>query len=175
MSHSVQDAASDAGRRPARKPQRASTRRIQVRRSKIHGRGVFVVRPIAAGERIGEYRGERIKWSEAQRRHPHDPEQPNHTFYFTVDDDHVIDGNVGGNFSRWINHSCEPNCRADEVEVGGRTRIYIEALRDLKPGEELLYDYGLVVDQRRTAKLKREYACRCASPKCRGTMLAARR
>lgn len=159
--------------RPARPPapQPATGRRIQVRRSGVHGKGVFAIAPIAAGERIIEYKGEVISWPEALRRHPHDPSDPNHTFYFHIDDQHVIDANVNGNAARWINHACEPNCEADET--GGR--VFIQALRDIQPGEELFYDYGLVIDERYTPKLKKEYACHCGSRHCRGTMLAPKR
>ena len=153
-------------------PAQAGGRRIQVRRSGVHGKGVFALRPIAKGERIIEYTGEIITWPEALRRHPHDPTDPNHTFYFHIDEEHVIDANVGGNAARWINHACEPNCEADETDDG---RIYIQALRALKPGEELFYDYGLVIDERYTPKLKKQYACRCGSRRCRGTMLAPKR
>jgi SET domain-containing protein len=146
-------------------------RRIQVRRSGVHGKGVFALLPIAAGERVIEYKGEVISWREALRRHPHDPKDPHHTFYFHVDDRHVIDAKHGGNAARWINHACDPNCEADEVDG----RVFIKALRDLQPGEELFYDYGLIIDDRYTPKLKREYACRCGSPNCRGTMLAPKR
>jgi len=146
-------------------------RRIQVRRSGVHGKGVFALRPIAEGEVVIEYVGEVISWDEAQRRHPHDPSDPNHTFYFHVDENHVIDANVGGNAARWINHSCEPNCWADEVDG----RIFITALRDIAAGEELNYDYGLIIEERYTPKLKAEYACRCGSPHCRGTLLAPKR
>ncbi len=149
----------------------APGRRIQVRRSGVHGKGVFALRPIAAGERILEYTGEIISWPEALRRHPHDPDDPNHTFYFHIDDKHVIDANVGGNASRWINHACDPNCEADEVDG----RIFIKSLRDLFPGEELFYDYGLVIDERYTPALKKQYECRCGSPACRRTMLSPKR
>ncbi|MFO1326523.1 MAG: SET domain-containing protein-lysine N-methyltransferase [Rubrivivax sp.] len=147
-------------------------RRIQVRRSGVHGKGVFALQPIAAGTTIIEYTGEIIGWPEALRRHPHDPSDPHHTFYFSLDDgSHVIDAKHGGNASRWINHACDPNCEADE-EHG---RVFIKALRDLKPGEELFYDYGLVIDERYTPTLKKQYQCRCGSPSCRGTMLAPKR
>jgi len=146
-------------------------RRIQVRRSGVHGKGVFALRPIAEGEVVIEYVGEVISWDEAQRRHPHDPSDPNHTFYFHVDEDHVIDAKVGGNAARWINHSCEPNCWADEVDG----RIFITALRGIKAGEELNYDYGLIIDERYTPRLKAEYPCRCGSRHCRGTLLAPKR
>ena len=148
-----------------------NTRRIQVRKSGVHGKGVFALRPIAAGERIIEYKGELISWPEALRRHPHDPSDPDHTFYFHIDDAHVIDANVDGNAARWINHACEPNCQADEADG----RVFISALTDLSPGEELFYDYGLVIDERYTPKLKKQYECRCGSPRCRRTMLGKRR
>jgi hypothetical protein len=80
----------------------------------------------------------------------------------------VIDTKHGGNSSRWINHACQPNCQADEVDG----RVFIRALRALEPGTELFYDYGLVLDERQTAKLKKQYACHCGSRACRGTMLA---
>ena len=145
-----------------------SSRRIAVRRSGVHGKGVFAVEPIKAGERVVEYKGERISWKEALRRHPHDPNEPNHTFYFALEEGGVIDGKVNGNSARWINHSCAPNCEAEEV----KGRVYIHALRDIEPEEELFYDYGLVIDAKLTKKLKREYACHCGAESCRGTLLA---
>jgi uncharacterized protein len=144
------------------------TRRIQTRRSGVHGKGVFAVQPLAEGEMLIEYGGEVITWKEALRRHPHDPTDPNHTFYFHIDDKHVIDGKQGGNSSRWINHSCKPNCEADED--GGR--VFIKALRNIEVGEELFYDYGLIIDAKYTPKLLAEYPCWCGAKKCRGTLLA---
>jgi SET domain-containing protein len=152
---------------PSKAPS-ASGRRIQTRRSGIHGNGVFAVQDIAEGETLIEYKGEVISWKEALRRHPHDPAQPNHTFYFHIDDDHVIDGKVQGNAARWINHSCEPNCEADEDEG----RVFIKALRNIAAGEELNYDYGLMIDEPYTKKLLSEYPCWCGSADCRGTLLA---
>jgi len=158
--------------KPVKAAAPATGRRIQVRKSGVHGKGVFALRPIAAGETIIEYTGEIISWPEALDRHPHDPKDPNHTFYFSLDDgSHVIDAKHGGNAARWINHACEPNCEADETEG----RVFIKALRKLKPGEELFYDYGLVIAERYTAKLKKEYECRCGAKSCRGTMLTPKR
>jgi SET domain-containing protein len=145
--------------------------RTEVRSSPVHGKGVFARRPIAAGVRVIEYVGECIAWDEALRRHPHDPAQPNHTFYFSLDDGRVIDANVGGNSARWINHACTPNCEARQE---GK-QVFIHALRDLAVDEELFYDYRLTLDARYTAKLKREYACHCGTPACRGTLLAPKR
>ena len=157
----------------ASKPPRktAAPRRLQVRRSGVHGKGVFALQPLKKGEVVIEYKGEVIDWPEALRRHPHDPSDPNHTFYFHIDEQHVIDAKVGGNAARWINHACDPNCEADEVDG----RIFIKARRAIKPGEELFYDYGLIIEERYTPALKKQFACHCGSPKCRGTMLAPKR
>ncbi|HQO53561.1 MAG TPA: SET domain-containing protein-lysine N-methyltransferase [Ottowia sp.] len=147
----------------------AAPRRIQVRRSGVHGKGVFALVDIPKGTRIIEYVGQVISWDEAQRRHPHDPQDPNHTFYFHIDDGHVIDALYGGNASRWINHSCSPNCKADEQDG----RIFITARRAIRAGEELNYDYGLVIDEPLTPELKADYPCRCGSRRCRGTLLSS--
>jgi SET domain-containing protein len=156
---------------PQKSPAASDSRRIQTRRSGVHGKGVFALVDIAEGETIIEYVGEIVSWAEAQRRHPHDPTDPNHTFYFHIDEDHVIDALFGGNSSRWINHSCDANCEADEQEG----RIFIKARRNIKAGDELNYDYGLIIDERYTPKLKAEYPCWCGTKKCRGTLLAPKR
>ncbi len=153
---------------PLKSKAASDSRRIQTRRSGVHGKGVFALVNIAEGETLIEYVGEVISWPEAQRRHPHNPEDPNHTFYFHIDEDHVIDALFGGNSSRWINHSCDANCEADEQEG----RIFIKARRNITAGEELNYDYGLIIDERYTKKLKAEYPCWCGAKKCRGTLLA---
>ncbi|HEX4445093.1 MAG TPA: SET domain-containing protein-lysine N-methyltransferase [Polyangiaceae bacterium] len=141
---------------------------IVARRSKIQGRGVFATRDIEEGERIVEYTGTRISSDEADAKAP-DDEGPNrhHTFLFAVDDEVVIDGSEGGNDSRFINHSCDPNT---EVVIA-RGRVYIHALRDILEDEELLYDYWYTTDESYTLEdLQRIYPCRCGSAKCRGTL-----
>ena len=147
-------------------------RRIRVRRSGVHGRGVYALRKIKKGTTIIEYKGQLVTGKEAERRHPHDPDDPNHTFFFHIDNKHVIDANVGGNAARWINHAWNPNCESDIDEK--QHRVFIKALRNIKPGEELFYDYGLVIDERYTKKLKKQFACQCGARDCRGTMLARR-
>ena len=148
-----------------------ASRRIQTRRSGVHGKGVFAVQDIAEGDTLIEYVGEIISWQEAQARHPHDAAQPNHTFYFSLEDGSVIDALHGGNSSRWINHSCAGNCEADEV----KGRVFIKALRNIPAGEELNYDYGLIIDGRYTPKLKADYLCWCGASTCRGPLLAPKR
>jgi SET domain-containing protein len=146
-------------------------RRIQVRRSGVHGKGVYAVANIAAGERLIEYTGEVISWEEALTRHPHDPTDPNHTFYFHISTEQVIDAKVGGNSSRWINHSCNPNCEATQEG----SRVFIDALHDIAAGEELFYNYGLVIDERLTPALKAQYPCWCGHATCTGTLLAPKK
>ncbi|WP_096696967.1 SET domain-containing protein [Polaromonas sp. AER18D-145] len=153
---------------PPARPAPDTGRRIQTRVSNVHGKGVFAVQDLAEGETLIEYVGEVVTWKEALRRHPHDPKDPNHTFYFHIDEKHVIDAKYGGNSSRWINHSCNPNCEADEQDG----RVFIKALRNIKAGDELFYDYGLIIDAPYTKKLLAEYPCWCGAKNCRGTLLA---
>lgn len=144
---------------------------IRVKHSKVHGQGVFATRKIPAGTEIIEYQGKRITEKQADKRFGLDPDNPHHTFFFSLDSGKLIDGGDQGNDARWINHACDPNCEAKE-EKG---RVFIHALRDILRGEELCYDYGLIIDQRMTKKLKADYQCRCGSPQCRGTMLAIKK
>jgi uncharacterized protein len=154
--------------RTVRKSARTRRPKIIVRGSEIHGKGVFAARAIAKGERIIEYKGKLITEEEADERYGDD--ETNHTFLFLLDNDMVIDAYRGGNSARWINHSCNPNC--EPVEEGNR--LYIHAIRNIKPGDELSYAYNLVIEERYTPAIKRLYACRCGTRQCQGTFLAAR-
>lgn len=140
---------------------------FEVRRSPIAGLGVFATRRIRAGARIIEYVGERISSDEADARYDDDAMDQHHTVLFAVGDDTVIDAAVGGNDARFINHSCAPNCEA--VDEGGR--IFIEALVDIAPGTELVYDYSLSRDEPWDDRWAELYACHCGAPGCRGTIL----
>ena len=143
----------------------------KVERSPIHGNGVFATRTIEAGERIIEYTGRRIDWPEALRRSAAANGPVNHTFYFSLADGNVIDGGDDGNDARWINHACGPNCEAYEDDG----KVFIHALRQIDPGEELNYNYALVYEERHTAAVKKSFACRCGTPECQGTMLAPKK
>jgi SET domain-containing protein len=143
----------------------------KVRHSTVHGNGVFAARKIPTGARIIEYQGTRITEKQANKRFGNDPDNPFHTFFFSLESGKLIDGGDEGNDARWINHSCEPNCEAQEK----KGRVYIHALRDIVRGEELSYDYGLIIDEKLTKQLKKDYECRCGSPSCRGTMLAVKK
>jgi SET domain-containing protein len=144
-----------------------STPLIKVRRSRVHGAGVFAARAIKKGRRIIEYVGERVSHAQADRRYENKDESDNHTFLFIVDRRTVIDAGVDGNEARFINHSCDPNCES-VIQAG---RVFIEALRDIAPGEELAYDYQIKRDPDDPPDVDEVFACRCGSPLCRGTML----
>jgi hypothetical protein len=142
-------------------------RRIVVRNSSIHGRGVFALRRIPKGTRIIEYKGKLITDKEADRRYSRVHEHSPHTMLFSLEGGWVIDATRRGNSARWINHSCAPNC---DIEEEGQ-RIFIEARRDIRLGDELTYDYNLQIGEKHTKAAKREHACFCGSRRCRGTML----
>ena len=145
-------------------------RRIVLRRSPIHGNGVFAARNLSTEQHIAEYRGRRLTHKEVNNAYGGDADS-GHTFLFTLNDRYVIDANVGGNASRWINHACTTNCIADEIDG----RVFIKARRAIKAGDELFYDYGLVIDERYTPALKKRFECRCGTRGCRGTMLSPKR
>jgi uncharacterized protein len=140
---------------------------IEVRDSPVHGRGVFAVAPIKKGTRIVEYLGDRISHDAADARYEDHDESDNHTFLFIVDKQTVIDAGVGGNDARFINHQCAGNCES----VIENRRVFIDAVRDIEPGQELGYDYEIGREKDDPPNVDEIYACRCGSPQCRGTML----
>ncbi|WNC95137.1 SET domain-containing protein-lysine N-methyltransferase [Paraburkholderia sp. FT54] len=142
-------------------------RRVIVRRSSVHGKGVFAMRALAAGDRVLEYKGEITAWRDAVRRHRREG-VAGHTFLFGLSDGRVIDGSRGGNSARWLNHACAPNC--ETIEDGDR--IYIHTLRAIEPGEELFIEYLLAIDEPSDEEVRAQYACRCAAAECRQSMLA---
>jgi hypothetical protein len=130
---------------------------------------VFARQPIAAGTRIIEYTGEIVSSDEADRRYDDLAMEQHRTYLFALADGRCIDGAVGGNDARLINHSCDPNCEA--VEAGDR--IWIDAIRPIAAGEELTYDYAYERPED-DDDLDSFYACRCGAPSCRATILAPR-
>jgi SET domain-containing protein len=161
-------------RRPARHRHVRHRYPFVIRKSRIAGKGAFATRRIRKGQRIIEYIGERISEAESDRRYPdeHKPgKKPHHTFLFAVDDDTVIDATYGGNASRFINHSCDPNCEA--IDEDGR--IFIFARRNIQPGEELAYDYQYARDSADGPLDEAMYPCSCGSARCRGTILERKR
>ena len=158
-----------AGHSPARRRHgegRASVTSVIVKRSRVHGRGVFAAKAFRKGERIIEYTGRRILWS----RVPKELDDPRMYFFAIGDGKWVIDPSVDGNEAKWINHSCDPNCVIREK----KGRIFIDALRKIRRGEEFSYDYCLETDDDvpRTKEIEAEAPCYCGTKNCRGTLLA---
>jgi SET domain-containing protein len=140
---------------------------IVVRRSKVHGLGVFATRAIRKGEVIEEYVGERISHAEANWRYRHRDINDSHTFLFTVSSRTVIDARRKGNDTRYINHRCDPNCEA-QIRRG---RVFIVAIRNIWPGDELGFEYNIGREDDDPPNVDDIYACRCGARRCRGTIL----
>jgi SET domain-containing protein len=140
---------------------------VVVRRSKVHGIGVFAARNIKKGEKVIEYVGEWVTKKEAEKRADDQLKRSQgHTkdggvYLFELNKKYDIDGNVSWNPARFINHSCDPNCESD----GNSKEIWIEALRDIKKGEELSYDYGYDIDN------WKDHPCRCGAENCVGYII----
>lgn len=153
------------------------SRSITRRHSPIHGIGVFALCDLPAGKPLIHYRGMLLTHAEADALYENNSET-GHTFLFTLNSRYVIDASVDGNLARWINHSCDPNCQAviavSEDADPACDQVLIETLRAIKAGEELTYDYGIVLAVRHSVRLKRIWACRCGSPKCTGTLLSSK-
>ena len=147
---------------------------VEVRNSTIHGRGVFAVKPIKKGARIIEYKGKRLTHKEADLIYGGTSET-GHTFLFTLNDYYVIDANQGGNAARWINHGCAPNCESicEEDESGRpeKESVFIDAIKDIRAGEELMYSYFITLEEPHTKRLQKIWRCLCGAKKCTGTML----
>ena len=140
---------------------------FEIRTSAVAGKGAFALRAIKKGERLIEYTGEKIPHPVADARYDDETMDEHHTFLFTINSRYVLDATHGGNESRYINHSCDPNCETEIV----RGRVWIYAIKDIEPGEELAYDYAYERSGDETAADERRYKCLCGSKKCRGSIL----
>jgi SET domain-containing protein len=145
-----------------------TTRLYKVHHSLIHGRGVFAAQDIKKGTTIAEYIGKHMSWDDALQLPPSDPNDSAHTFFFELSDGTIINGGIGGNSARWINHSCDPNAETYEDENG---RVWINAIKNIKEGDEITYDYKLSVDGKLTKEEREDYKCLCGTKKCRGYLI----
>jgi SET domain-containing protein len=135
----------------------AETEQIVFRRSTIHGTGGFARVDIPCGAQLIEYVGEKITKAESLQRC-----EQNNEYIFELSDEWDLDGNVPWNPARFLNHSCAPNCEAlleDE-------HIWIFAVRDIRAGEEITFNYGYDLTD------YREHPCRCGAPNCLGYIVA---
>lgn len=139
----------------------------EVRLSPIHGRGVFATRAIRKGCRILEYLGERVDKEESNRRGLALFEKSQKTggaavYIFEVNDEWDLDGDKPHNHARLINHTCEPNTEM----VNEDDRLFLYALRDILPQEELSFDYGYNIEH------YLDHPCRCGKPSCIGYIVS---
>jgi hypothetical protein len=147
--------------------QRKHYARTKVFREGDMGLGLKAVEGIAAGRLVIEYLGEIIDDDEMQRRlHNQRTLTPNDKDYYIMElsTGVYVDGKFEGNVSRYINHSCDPNCELQRWNVRGKMRIGIFAIKDIQPGESLSYDYQFDTQEEDVFK------CYCGTAKCRGTM-----
>ncbi len=136
---------------------------IRAANSAIHGRGVYARKTIPEGTRIVEYIGEKITKAESDRRELKRLERKKRggdssVYFFILNKRYDLDGRTSRNIARLINHSCQPNCRAEN----DRGHIWIIAKREIAEGEELFFDYGFSFAD------WREHPCRCGTKKCVG-------
>ena len=130
---------------------------VEVRSSGIEGRGGFAAAHIPKGEYLIEYVGEKISKEESARRC-----SLGNNYIFHISEEFDLDGSVPENIARFINHSCDPNAEAEMDDE----RIWIIALRDIAPGEEITFNYGYDLED------YRDHPCQCGASNCVGFILA---
>lgn len=130
---------------------------IVFKNSPIHRLGGFAKKRISEGTRLIQYVGEKISKAESARRCAEE-----NYYIFTLDDEWDIDGDKEWNLARLLNHSCEPNAES-RIENG---EIWIYAIRDIEPGEEITFNYGYDLED------YKDHVCRCGAPSCVGYMVA---
>lgn len=140
--------------------QAVSTRKVIAKKSRLHGRGLFAARDLAAEEKLIEYTGTRHEAGDVP-----DLSDDGITKFLGLSDGTGINGT---GWAALANHSCDPNCELREEESGTQLRAWLYALRDIAQGEELVWDYRLNVKSHKDAYSI--WACHCGASNCRGTM-----
>ena len=140
---------------------------IEVRGSEVHGHGLFATRDIPRDTYVIEYVGERISKEEAQKRGldlyaASEKSGGAAVYIFTLNDEFDLDGDHPDNKARLINHSCDPNCEAQQCE---ENRLWIVSLKDIAAGEELTFNYGFDLET------YQDHPCRCGTARCVGFIL----
>eukprot|EP00898_Chlorokybus_atmophyticus_P000465 jgi/Chlat1/1419/Chrsp12S00102 len=137
--------------------------RVCMGKSAIHGYGLIARRPIQEGDMVIEYLGDLVRPSVADLRERRYREQGRDCYLFKVDDVQVVDATMFGDISRFINHSCQPNCYARVHPAGPQKHIVFHARHNILPGQELTYNYLFVNEDNKVP-------CLCGAPGCRGSM-----
>mgnify|MGYP001184257321 CR=1 FL=1 len=143
----------------------------KVKKSKVHGTGIFATKNIAKGSRIIQYIGDRVSKLEGDRRSALrikkylNSKQTGSVYIFELNDKYDIDGFVTANKAKFINHSCDPNCEVDIV----KNEIWISSIKRINKNEELSYDYGYSFDKEDF----RDHICKCGSNNCIGFIISS--
>ncbi len=143
----------------------------KVKKSKVHGSGIFATKEIPKGTKVIEYVGDIVTRSEGDRRSGRrikkflNSEKTGSVYIFELNKTHDIDGFVARNKARFINHSCKPNCEVDII----KNRIWISSIKKIRKGEELSYDYGYSFDK----DDYKDHLCKCGSKNCIGFIISS--
>ena len=127
------------------------------KKSGINNLGLFAGRDIKKGEKVIEYKGRKFTHKQVEEDDRFDNSKA--IYLFTLNERYVLDGDTKTNTAKYINHSCDPNCEVDII----KGKIWIIAIKDIKKGDELSYDYGFGYD-----KDFRQFPCKCGSKNCCG-------
>ncbi|XP_018412267.1 PREDICTED: histone-lysine N-methyltransferase SETD1B [Nanorana parkeri] len=139
-------------------------KKLRFSKSHIHDWGLFAMEPIAADEMVIEYVGQNIRQVIADMREKrYEDEGIGSSYMFRVDHDTIIDATKCGNFARFINHSCNPNCYAKVITVESQKKIVIYSKQYINVNEEITYDYKFPIED---VKIP----CLCGAENCRGTL-----
>ncbi|KAL1773017.1 histone-lysine N-methyltransferase NSD3 isoform X3 [Sigmodon hispidus] len=135
----------------------------EIIKTERRGWGLRTKRNIKKGEFVNEYVGELIDEEECRLRIKRAHENSVTNFYMlTVTKDRIIDAGPKGNYSRFMNHSCNPNCETQKWTVNGDVRVGLFALCDIPAGMELTFNYNLdCLGNGRTV-------CHCGADNCSG-------
>tara|TARA_B110001454_G_C12344630_1_gene277555 strand:+ start:67 stop:531 length:465 start_codon:yes stop_codon:yes gene_type:complete len=129
----------------------------KIKKSNIDNKGLYAAKNIKAGRKVINYKGRIITVKETERNKKFDNDKA--IYLFNLNKKYDLDGDFKYNDARLINHSCNPNC---EVEGKG-LKLWITAIKDIKKGEELSYDYGFGYDED-----YKQFVCKCGAKNCVG-------
>ena len=127
------------------------------KKSGINNLGLFAKTDIKKGEKVIEYKGRKFTHKQVEENDRFDNSKA--IYLFTLNERYVLDGDTKTNTAKYINHSCNPNCEVDIING----KIWIIAIKDIKKGDELSYDYGFGYDAD-----FRQFPCKCGSKNCCG-------
>ena len=142
----------------------------KVKKSNVHGTGVFATSNISKNTRIIQYIGEKVTKTEGDRRSSKrikkylNKKNEGSVYIFELNKMYDIDGSPLYNKARYINHSCNPNCEVDII----KNEIWISSIKSIKKGDELNYDYGYPFDKDDFS----DHVCRCGSKNCIGYIIS---